>query len=363
MNILIPYDIDTTGIKNPYLFLLMRELANLDKVNTVQSGYGWLYENIRADVIHLHWPELLVKSKLSDMSRTDLLKPGHFTEVINALEWHKSRGAKIVITIHNEQPHKDKTSNFTVFYRQIYNMADGFIHMGQASREIISREHGEQMENKAQFVIPHGNYEYFENNLDRRHCRKTLGIEQGQKLLLTFGAVRSADELDLSLNAFRTADVNNSVLLMAGKLPYPYKSQPQHFIVRKKLYAGYFNKRIRTVEKAIAPDEVQVYMNAADLLLLPRFNTLNSGNVALGFTFGRVVAGPDYGVIGETLKQAGNPVFDPYHIVSVAEAIRAGFDLAESGLGAKNRQYALDTMNWHHIAEQTIGCYQTVMER
>ncbi len=48
----------------------------------------------------------------------------------------------------------------------------------------------------------------------------------------------------------------------------------------------------------------------ADVLFIPIIKSLNSGNVALGNTFGKVVVGPNYGVIGEELEKLGNPVFD-----------------------------------------------------
>lgn len=119
-----------------------------------------------------------------------------------------------------------------------------------------------------------------------------------------------------------------------------------------------FNSRIRTDEKTVAFEEVQVYLKAADLVFVPRFNTLNSGNVALGFTFGKVVTGPGYGVIGETLNKTGNPVFDPVDLNSVCDAISAGFELAEAGHGIKNKEYANHHMKWEDIGVDTLKAYQ-----
>ncbi len=110
----------------------------------------------------------------------------------------------------------------------------------------------------------------------------------------------------------------------------------------------------------IAYANVQIYLKAADLLFIPRFNTLNSGNVALGFTFGKVVIGPGYGVIGETLNKTENPVFDPADLNSVSEAIKAGFDLAKSGHGIKNKEFANHNMKWKDIAADTLKAYQAL---
>lgn len=360
MKILIPYDISTNGMKNPYLFLLMRELNKFDEVTELQHGYGWLYEPGQWDIIHIHWPELLVKSQLADMSRTNLLEEMHFEKVIKAIKKKKREGAKMIITVHNEKPHTDKSGLFEEFYKDIYTLSDGFIHMGEFSRKLLTNEYNESTGSKLNAVIPHGDYSYFADDLKRSQCRKRLNIQENEKLLLTFGAIRSKEELELGIDSFKSTGIENTVYFIAGSIPNPYRSQPEHFVVRKKLYANMFNNRIRTHERTIAPDEVQIYLKAADLVFIPRFNTLNSGNIALGFTFGKVVTGPDYGVIGEILKETGNPVFNPNDLLSVTEAIKKGFELAETGHGIKNKEFANHHMQWEQIAADTLKAYQSI---
>lgn len=363
MNVLIPYDITTTGMNNPYLFLLLRELVKQKQIKNITTGYGWLEENLKPDIIHLHWPELLVKSYLPDRSRVDLLTPTHFSRVIDALKSYKKKGAKIVTTIHNERPHKDSEGQFYNFYSNVYHLSDGFIHMGKISEELMKKQFDGETIDKLSFTIPHGNYDYFPDDLTREHCRSLLHIHPQHKLILAFGAIRTEAELNLGLNAFLEANVDHSVYLMAGKLPYPYKSQWKHFKARRKLYRHYFNKRIRITEQVISPEGVQIYLKASDLILIPRINTLNSGNVALGFTFGKVVVGPNYGVIGELLNETGNPVFNPDHIGDVAASIKKGIKYSDEGLGDRNRKYATENMKWDQIAEKTVQSYKLILAR
>lgn len=361
MKILIPYDVTTTGMKNPYLFLLMRELHQFEEITELLDGYGWLHEPGTYDIIHLHWPELLVKSQLPDMSRTNLLRESHFDRVLESIKKKQEGGAKVIITIHNEKPHKDKSGLFADFYREVYSLSNGFIHMGEASKNRLGKDYTAEIQHKPEFVIPHGDYSFFPENLNRPECRNRLNIMDNERMLLSFGAVRSKDELELGIDAFQKAGLENGVYFIAGSIPNPYRSQPEHFIVRKKLYANIFNNRIRTHEKTIAPDDVQIYLKSADLLMISRFNTLNSGNIALGFTFGKVVIGPDYGVIGEILKETGNPVFDPSNIDSVSDAIIQGFELADKGHGMANKQYANKNMRWSQIAQDTFEAYQSLL--
>lgn len=360
MKILIPYDINTTGMNNPYLFSLIRELVKIDPIINVIIGYGWLHEDIAVDVIHIHWPELLVKSQLSDMTREDLLQRSNFEKVLDQLKKKKKAGTKIISTIHNEKPHTDSKGLFSQFYSDIYSLSDGFIHMGLESEKLTHLQFEEETAGKVSFLINHGDYSIFPSNLDRDYCRKKLKIGKNQKVLLAFGAIRSEAELNMGIESFKKAGIDNSIYIMAGKLPYPYKSRLKHFTIRKKLYSNLFNEKIRTVEKIISPEEVQIYLKSADALFIPRFNTLNSGNVALGFTFGKVVVGPNYGVIGETLIKTGNPVFDPYNLNSVSNAIKSGFDSHESGLGEKNLNYAQNELSWKAVAKKTFEAYQSI---
>jgi glycosyltransferase involved in cell wall biosynthesis len=148
---------------------------------------------------------------------------------------------------------------------------------------------------------------------------------------------------------------------MAGSLPSPYKSQLSHFTDRKILYANMFKPDIKTHEEPIGRKDVQYFLKAADLLFIPRFNTLNSGNVALGFTFGKVVIGPDYGVIGEMLKTTGNPVYHPQDIRSIADAIHNGLELASKNHGLNNKQYAQQHFSWKRVAEKTYSFYKQLI--
>lgn len=356
MNLLIPYDINTTGLRNPYLFQLLKVLDDHPGIDKVQHGYGWLHVDKRNwDVIHLHWPEELMAAGLTQaFSKTDLGEE-QIDDLTGVIEKWKERGTTIVSTVHNEIPHKNRSELSLELYRRIYSLTDAFIHMGHASVELISKRYPAATSDKPAVVIPHGDYSLFQNEFGRRESRKRLGISLQKKLMLSFGAIRSEAELNFGIDALNLSGMPDALYLIAGKIPYPYKSHWKHFTVRRKLF---FNiGQVKTEEQVIAPDDVQFYMNAADLLFIPRIQTLNSGNVALGFTYGKVVIGPDYGVIGEVLRQTGNPVFNPSDLKSVATAIQEGFRLSGTDLGEQNLDYCRRYMNWDNLADQYVELY------
>jgi hypothetical protein len=101
----------------------------------------------------------------------------------------------------------------------------------------------------------------------------------------------------------------------------------------------------------IAYDQMRFLVSAADVVLIPRLKTLNSGTLPLGFTYGAVVLGPDTGNVGALLRSTGNPVFavDALSAGQIRECWDAAFAAAEQGLGHKNRQVALDEWSWERV--------------
>lgn len=363
MRILIPYDVDTTGKRNPWLFLLMRSLHRHPEVDVVQHGFGWLMEEGEWDIIHLHWPEILVTGLLPGPFSESRVEQHHIDRLVQLLKGWKRRGSRILMTLHNEEPHVDRSDLTRELYRELYALADGFVHMGRASEAMLKQNHPEEVRGKPGFLIPHGDYSYFPRDRSRQECREELGIAPDTRLILAFGAIRTQDELELGIDAFNRAAIPDSLYMMVGKLPYPFRSNPKHFTVRRKLYLNRLKRRpIQAIERAVPSNEVQLYLKSADLLFIPRIRALNSGNIALGFTFGKVVVGPEYGVIGEQLAETGNPQFDPDRPESVRASLMKGLKLMEEGHGKRNEMWARQHLDWSRIADATIGAYQQLQQ-
>jgi glycosyltransferase involved in cell wall biosynthesis len=101
---------------------------------------------------------------------------------------------------------------------------------------------------------------------------------------------------------------------------------------------------------------------ASDVVLIQRKKVLNSGNLPMGFYFGKVVVGPDRGNVGEILRETGNPVFDPDDENSVARAVREAFTLAEQGKGEENRLYAEKNWSPDICARAIVQAYEQALK-
>ena len=352
MRILLACDVKTNGRGNPFTLQLLHALETHPDVEAVQHGTSWMkIPEAKFDIVHIHWPEML--TNFSEPTAKEL------REIQETFErW--SRESAIVATIHNEYPHRSNTKPFKKLYKAVYSYVDGVIHMGEKSKKVMRKQYRDDMERADEVVIPHGNYACFPNEISQKEARLELGLPLDANVFVSFGNIRSMDEWKLLYDGFRSAKIPNSYLLVAANMPYRHsRSHWQYWRVRISVYMSSDMKR---EEGFIPPERVQYYMNAADVTVIPRKDTLNSGNVSLGFTFGTVVTGPNVGVIGETLEKTGNPTFDPTCPQSVVSAFSKAMEQKNIDLPSENKIYSKNILGWRSIANKHTNHYLTVLK-
>jgi glycosyltransferase involved in cell wall biosynthesis len=184
-------------------------------------------------------------------------------------------------------------------------------------------------------------------------------------VVLVFGMIRNDAERELILRTFRGLGGGGNLLLVSRwreklrqiswiRLKYWVRDLTRLFY---RLHPSYrFNYGF------VEEDDTQIYLNAADVLFIPRLWVLNSGNVTLGMTFGRVVVGPDSWDVGQLLRETGNPVFDPDRPETAAAAVSEGFRLALEGkIGAANQELALREWGADQCALKYSELYRRVL--
>jgi hypothetical protein len=304
------------------------------------------------DILHLQWPEALVG--IREPSASDLQR------IADSLQAWKREGTRIVVTIHNAHPHGADSEPYRELYRMVYEAADGFIHLGEASIKFLLGRFSEAVSGATHRVIPHGDYSCLRGEGGQEQAKQSLGIPSGTRVIASIGRIRDVRELRLLSRGFDSAKLENTMLLVAGRLPFSSKRQAGYYRLRWPIFVS---RRKRLSEGLIPAGEIQKYVRATDVLAIPRIDNMNSGNIALGFTFGRVVVGPDVGVIGEQLRLTGNPVYDPASPESFGEALVKGMELADKGHGTRNREWADEHMNWERITNLHLEFYQELTGR
>ncbi|WP_269540988.1 hypothetical protein [Cerasicoccus fimbriatus] len=313
------------------------------------------------DVVHLHFPEYVtfeVQEAYQKELTDELLE-----RVAERLKFWADH-SRIVITRHVLLPHDSVNDPaWERMYELFYRYADVVVHFANASIE----EFKERYRNTDFYrdtppthaIIPHANYASLPNEISRKEARQKLGIPQDAQVMLVFGSIRNFEECDLILQAFQGAKTKNKLLLVSRwrekladvswiRLKYWIRDWKRLYY---KLHPQY-NFNYDFVEE----DDAQTFLNASDVLFIPRFKVLNSGNVTLGMTFGKVVVGPNSWDVGELLTETGNVTFDPENPATASAAVEKAFELTKTDLGATNRKRSLE--DW--TPKQCAGLYRKI---
>ncbi len=341
LNIYIP----AKSITNPFLIELVSSLRNRPEIKNVDFGLEKLYsEDVDFDVVIFQWPEVLIKYRAATEDHVEFVRK----KIIN---WKKA-GVKLFATVHNERPHAGANKYTFKLYKLIYDNCDAVIHLGKESIRIL-RENVNYNKEVKDVVIPHGNYNFFPNNSDRNSAREHFKFSNKKWIFLIFGHIRNKQERNIVITLSRILKKYNGEVVVAGKL-LKLNNNPRrlgYYWDRKNFF---LRSNISLFEGFIPDEDLHLFLNASDVLFIPRIKSLNSGNVALGFTFGKVVIGQDYGVIGEELKRNHNPVFDSGKIEDLEKVVDNAYKLRNSKLGLENKKYAQNELDWSNIASKYI---------
>jgi hypothetical protein len=104
-------------------------------------------------------------------------------------------------------------------------------------------------------------------------------------------------------------------------------------------------------------DDMQLYLNAADLVVLPYGETLNSGAAILALSFDRPVLGPDRGAFAELASE-----FGPRVVQTFAGDVTSGVlaTALRRAIAEPPGHLDLDALSWDRVAAGTIAAYRAV---
>lgn len=365
MKVYIAIDIKGIHANNPFTTELIRGVQNAGP--DVTTGLFRLDQNgYHPDIIHFQWPERIFQTKPNEADITWL------EERLNYFK----KSTKIAVTVHNEVPHKKDWSTYEKVYGLVYRYADGFVHMGEVSKRLLCERFPNESADKLHVVIPHGNYVVFGKQADKNHARKHLNLpnKKGHKVALIVGSVRKVDELKRIKSFARIIYKLNGTLVFAGDISlekpnFTFGKTALKRILSELKQLVYELRLKNTLGLIFRPGRIPhpqmaLYLSTADAMVIPRGRVLNSGNVALGFTYGLVVVGPDSGNVGEVLKSFDNPTFHPdMDESSLQSAIEDAFALSDQGQGLVNQKIAMSDWSWEKIGKHHLNFYNNLLKQ
>jgi glycosyltransferase involved in cell wall biosynthesis len=101
---------------------------------------------------------------------------------------------------------------------------------------------------------------------------------------------------------------------------------------------------------------MQVFLRAADAMVLPYRDVLTSGSAILGMTFGLPIIAPRIGCLPETLEGC-SILYDPDEPWGLRAALDGALEADLAALGAEGARIAA-TLDWGPIGARTARIYR-----
>jgi glycosyltransferase involved in cell wall biosynthesis len=303
----------------------------------------------KPDILHIHWldPFFLAKSRIKTFLRSIIF--------IGELLIVKIIGVKIVWTVHNITSHDINFRSIELFFTKVLTRLFNriIVHCSSAKNEVID-VYG--VKKNLIVIIPHGNYIHcYKNTISMKEARRKLHLSVDNIVFLYFGLIRPYKGIFGLINSFNKLNNNNAKLLITGKPLNDEVANNIQMICND-------NEKIKINFGFVTDDEIQTYMNAIDVVVLPYENILTSGAVILAMSFGKPIIAPSIGCIPEVLDNKGSFLYDPLQEAGLLKAIKQSFNSDLKKMGEYNYKL-VNKLSWDKIAKKTISAYKECLNK
>ena len=265
---------------NPYLDLLYTDArakgVRIDKSTSVDDAVGQIHELGHGDLIHLHWTTPICQPFPSAQ-----IALRHTMRFCKSVRTAQRRGARFIWTIHNIYPHELPYPRLeSLLTRWILRSADDIIVLTKNTPTVVS-EHYRIPPEKVR-LLPHCSYVgVYPDEVTDSEARAEFGIDRDDLVLGFLGEQRPYKGIPELLGAFERirADHPTARLLLGGR------ARAQDLATISALID---NAEGVTSSGGRVPDgDLQKWLRAADVMVFPYRQILNSGSMFLAATFGR----------------------------------------------------------------------------
>ena len=336
-------------VANPYWSALRSGLieAGLSfETDVSQFGRRWLAaKRSSVDVLHFHYVQQFYAYEGTKASLRWVLR--FASNLLLARAW----GYRTVFTLHNLSPTYPLHPAWVDYWGHwvAANLSHSVIVHCDYARRALAERLGRR---KHVYLVSHPHLiGVYPNEVTRKEARQHLGFSTKQMVYVFFGGIRPNKGIERLMDVFSRLPDCDLRLLIAGK-PWP----PPEYIELLKDRSDQ-DDRIRITAEHIPDERVQIYLNAADAVVLPFASILTSSSTILALSFGRPVVVPSMGCLPELVTQDIGLLYEPNDPESLACALEACRRLDLEGMG----QHALDkvrTFSWQQMAAQTLDAYR-----
>ncbi len=259
------------------------------------------------------------------------------------------------MTLHNVVPHEPQLHDKSMFHLVLHLSNKVIVH-NLASRNAAKSLYGESIARKI-VIIPCGPFSVaYEDKVGKDEARNFLKLKNSDFVLVFFGSIRPYKNLDLLLRAFREASgkLPDARLVIAGNAESPYGAQ----VLRQA----------REIENCfvflrhIPEEEVQFYMRASDVGVLPYSESSTPGALLLLMSFDLPVIVPSLPSIRELVDDSSGILFEPNSIGGLVDAIEKAYRVRPKlEIMGENARKRSTSSSWPNIATLTLRAYLSVL--
>ena len=284
--------------------------------------------------------------------------------------YYRMLGKKIAITAHNinagQRDEKDSLLNRATL-RIEYGLAHHIFVHTKKMKDQLRADFGVGEEKVT--VIRHPvNNAFPDTELTPARAKQRLGIEPGEKTMLCFGRLRPYKGVEYLLSAFEqlSAETENYRLIIAGEAKKG--SEKYYDDVHAAIANHPYRDRIIDRIEFIPDEDAELYLKAADVMVLPYKDIFQSGVLFLAYSFGLPVVATDVGSFREEIVEGKTGFMcQPCDVADLTRALKTYFESdLFMGLDAYRpqiRDYAYSEHSWDAVAALTLKAYDEMRRR
>jgi glycosyltransferase involved in cell wall biosynthesis len=284
--------------------------------------------------------------------------------------YYKLLGKKIALTAHNVNQAKrdlqDSPLNRLTLKIQ-YRLCDHIFVHTQKMKDELCQDFA--VAERAVTIIRHPiNNAFPATGLSPAEAKRQLGLEETEKTALILGRIRPYKGIEHLLAAFQRLlkrDANYR-LVIAGE---PKKGSEDYLDeIRKIVSRDFSGGQVILKFEFIPDDQMEIYLKAADVLVLPYKDIFQSGVLFLAYSFGLPVVATDVGSFREEIVEGKTGfVCKPSDTAELARVLEAYFlsDIYKhlSVRRQEIKDYADKVHSWEAVAELTRSAYAEMLGR
>ena len=270
-----------------------------------------------ASVLHLHWLNTILAdagSASGARKATDAF--------LRDLDAFRRSGGRIAWSVHNVLPHGARYED------EEARLATGVVERSDVVHVLAPTTTAHvggwyRLPPDKVLTVEHPSYiGAYEDWVTPERARHDLGIMPDELVYAVVGRIRPYKGLTELLDAWDGLEVDAPRRLLIAGEPTGERG------VGEALERAAAHPTVILHARAIPPHEIQWFLRAADVAVLPYLRSLNSGAQMLALTFGVPVIVPSGGALADVMDERYARTFDPADPASLVGALREAGDLA-----------------------------------